>query len=498
MNDAAVNDTAVNVTTDVARRPGAGLIRDRHTHLVGGDWIAGRGDAIPVVDPATEQVVATVRSGTAELATAAVDAAYRAWPSWAATGVDERADHVRRLADALDAMADEFAGVIATEVGMPWHLAVPAQVRLPAQVLRTTAQLAAGYPWREPIGAGEVVREPAGVVVAITPWNMPLHQIAAKIGPALVAGCTVVLKPSEVAPLSAYALVELAQELGLPDGVLNLVAGPGPVVGEALVTDRRVAVVSLTGSVRSGARVAQLAAPNITRVCLELGGKSANVLLDDAPLDIAVPAAVQQAFFNSGQACNALTRLVVPARRHSEVCDRLVTAVAALRVGDPFDQGSELGPLISAAQRERVRGFVERATRGGARLLAGGPGVPDGLPTGFYHRPTVFTDVAPGSELATEEVFGPVLAVQTHTGDAAAVDVANSTDFGLAAGVWSADPQRARAVGLRLRAGQVKINGVRTRDSLDAPFGGYGRSGLGRELGRHGIDEFVELKALLG
>jgi acyl-CoA reductase-like NAD-dependent aldehyde dehydrogenase len=339
------------------------------------------------------------------------------------------------------------------------------------------------------------------VVVAITPWNMPLHQIAAKLGPALVAGCTVVLKPSEVAPLNAYVLAQLAQEAGLPAGVLNLVSGTGPVVGEALVTDPRIAVVSLTGSVRSGARVAALAAASITRVCLELGGKSANVLLDDAPLDLAVPAAVGQAFFNSGQACNALTRLVVPEHRHAEVCERLVAAVGVLRVGDPFDPDVDLGPLVSEQQRETVRGHVRRAQAAGARLLIGGPEAPAELPTGYYHRPTVFTDVTPDMALAREEVFGPVLAVQSYPaapGDAAAVEVANSTEFGLAAGVWSADHDRARAVALRLRAGQVKINGVRTRDSLDAPFGGYRRSGLGRELGRFGIDEFVEVKSLLG
>ena len=479
----------------------SGLVGDRLAHLVGGRWINGRGEPLPVVDPATEEVVARVVSATAEQATAAVTAAAAAWPAWAATPLDDRLAVVRRLAAALDARAEEIAVVIATEVGMPWHVAVTAQVRLPAQVLRTTADLAARYPWQEPLGAGELLREPAGVVVAITPWNMPLHQIAAKIGPALVAGCTVVLKPSEVAPLSAFALADLMHEAGVPDGVFNLVPGAGATVGEALVTDRRVAVVSLTGSVRSGARVAELAAPNITRVCLELGGKSANVLLDDAPLDLAVPSAVQQAFFNSGQACNALTRLIVPADRRDEIRDRLVQAVEALRVGDPFDKATDLGPLVSAPQRDRVRGFVTRASAEGARLVTGGAAAPDGLTTGFYHRPTVFIDVDPNSELARQEVFGPVLAVQTYNGapdDTAAVELANSTDFGLAAGVWSADIERARAVGRRLRAGQVKINGVRTRDSLDAPFGGYGRSGLGRELGRHGIDEFVEIKALLG
>ncbi|MBW0091385.1 aldehyde dehydrogenase family protein [Pseudonocardia sp. KRD-184] len=481
------------------RRPGADLVRDRTDHLIGGRWVRSTGEPVAVVDPATERVVAHVPAGTAAEATAAVDAAHAAWPAWAATGVAERVGHVRALADALDAAAEEIGGVVATEVGMPWHLAVPAQVRMPAQVLRTTADLAEGYPWREPTSAGEVLRAPAGVVVAITPWNMPLHQIAAKIGPALVAGCTVVLKPSEVAPLCAYALAELVVAAGLPPGVVDVVSGTGPVVGEALVRDPRTAVVSFTGSVGAGARVAELAAPGIKRVCLELGGKSANVLLDDAPLDVAVPSAVQQAFFNSGQACNALTRLLVPAALHDEVCERLVAAVGEIRTGDPFDATSDLGPLVSAAQRDRVRGHVRRACTDGARLLTGGPDAPDGLDVGYYHRPTVFTDVPPDLALAHEEVFGPVLAVQVYdSGDAGAVELANSTDYGLAAGVWSADRDRARAVGARIRAGQVKVNGVRTRDSLDAPFGGYGRSGLGRELGRYGIDEFVEITSLLG
>jgi aldehyde dehydrogenase (NAD+) len=489
------------VTTGTRARPGAGLVRDRTEHLVGGRWVAAGGERIPVVDPATERVVAHVTSGTVADARAAVDAAHAAGPGWAAVELAERIATVRRLAAALDADAEDIGGVIASEVGMPWHLAVPAQVRMPAAVLRTTADLAASYPWREPLGAGEVLREPAGVVVAITPWNMPLHQIAAKIGPGLVAGCTVVLKPSEVAPLSAFVLADLAQAVGVPAGVLNVVAGTGPVVGEALVTDPRTAVVTLTGSVRSGVRVAELAAPALTRVCLELGGKSANVLLDDSPLDLAVPGAVQQAFFNSGQACNALTRLVVPRRHHDEVCERLVAAIRALQLGDPFDPGSDLGPLVSARQRDAVRGHVDRAVGSGARLLIGGSAVPDGLPVGYYHRPTAFTGVTPDMPLAREEVFGPVLAVQAYADaphDEGAVALANSTDYGLSAGVWSADPERARAVGRRLRAGQVKINGVRTRDSLDAPFGGYGRSGLGRELGRFGIDEFVEVKAMLG
>ncbi|WP_020627128.1 MULTISPECIES: aldehyde dehydrogenase family protein [unclassified Pseudonocardia] len=479
-------------------RPGAHLVVDRLSHRIGGEWVEAGGAPIAVGSPATGATVAHVGGGTAEDAGRAVTAAVAAGPAWADTPVARRAEIVRALGDLLAAHTDDLAGVVTTEVGMPYHLAGPAQVAVPARVLHLTADAALSHPWSEPVAAGEVLRVPAGVVVAITPWNMPLHQIAAKVGPALVAGCTVVLKPSEVAPLTAFALVGLAEEAGVPPGVLNLVTGTGPVVGEALVRDPRVAVVSLTGSGPSGARVAELAAPGITRVCLELGGKSANVLLDDAPFDRAVPAAVAQAFFNSGQACNALTRLLVPAHRHDEVCDLLVTAVRALTVGDPWDAGTDLGPLVSERQLRSVRGHVDRARADGARLLVGGSEPDPDLPEGHYHRPTVFTGVDPGSALAREEVFGPVLAVLTHSGDDDAVRLANDTEYGLAAGVWSGDPDRARAVGRRIRAGQVKVNGVRTRDGLDAPFGGLGRSGLGRELGRFGIDEYVELVSLLG
>ena len=482
-------------------RPGADLVVDRLAHRIGGEWVEATGRPIPVENPASATVVAHVAGGTAPEAERAITAADAAGTDWAARSPQERAHVVERLADLLDARADELAGVITAEVGMPHHLAVAAQVRLPAQVLRETALTAADYPWRESLRAGEVLRVPAGVVVAITPWNMPLHQIAAKAGPALVAGCAVVLKPSEIAPLNAYAFVELAEEAGVPPGVLNLVSGTGSDVGEALVRDRRTAVVSLTGSVRSGARVSELAADGITRVCLELGGKSPNVLLDDTPWDLAVPAAAAQAFFNSGQACNALTRLLVPESRRDEVCERLVAHVGQLTVGDPWEAGTDLGPLVSARQLESVRAHVGRAIDDGARLVVGGPEPYDDLPVGHYHRPTVLADVEPRSALAREEVFGPVLAVLTYPdagGDAAAVALANDSDYGLAAGVWSADPERARAVGRRIRAGQVKVNGVRTRDSLDAPFGGFGRSGLGRELGHFGIDEFVEITSLLG
>lgn len=472
--------------------------RDRLEHLIGGEWVPDGGGRIEVEDPATEQLLASVAAGTAEHVEHAVASARDAWPGWAASDPAGRADHLRRLAEEIDARADQIAATVTAEVGMPLRHAEATQVRLPVQVLRLLAAEVAHYPWREPVGAGTVLREPSGVVAAITPWNVPLHQIVAKVGPALAAGCTVVLKPSEIAPLNAYLFADCVRASGLPAGVLNLVCGTGAEVGEALVTHPDVAVVSLTGSVRSGVRVAELAARDVKRVCLELGGKSPNVLLDDADLDSAVPNALAQAFFNSGQACNSLSRLLVPAALLGEVESRLVTAVEKLVVGDPFDAGTDLGPLVSAGQRAQVLAHVAAALADGARLLVGGTDDHAGHPAGHYLRPTVFSDVTPSMRLGQDEVFGPVLAVQPYRDLDDAVAIANSTAYGLSAGIWSADRDRAASVAGRLRAGQVKINGARTRDTLDLPFGGYRHSGIGRELGRFGIDEFVELKALIG
>ncbi|QAY62289.1 aldehyde dehydrogenase family protein [Xylanimonas allomyrinae] len=474
------------------------LLRDREELYVGGEWVrSGAGATIEVENPATEEIVARVVSGDADDVERAVRAARQAWPGWAARPVEDRAHLITRLADELEARRHELGVVTATEIGMPLPQATATQAGMPVEVLRTTARVAETYPWRQELSGATVVREPAGVVAAITPWNFPLHQIAAKVGPALLAGCAVVLKPSGIAPLNAYAFAECVARAGLPPGVFNLVTGPGRQVGEALVTHPDVAVVSLTGSVASGARVGQLAAAGIKRCCLELGGKSANVLLDDADLDLAIPSAVQQGLSNSGQACNALTRILVGRDRLGEVEERLVAAVEALRVGDPFAAGTDLGPVVSAGQRDSIRGHVVRALAAGERLLTGGSDAPDGLERGYYVRPSVFSRVGVDAPLVQEEIFGPVLVVQVYEDEHEAVAIANATRFGLSGGVWSADPERARRVASRMRTGQVKVNGVRTRDHFDAPFGGYGQSGVGRELGPFGIDEFVETKSIL-
>jgi acyl-CoA reductase-like NAD-dependent aldehyde dehydrogenase len=338
------------------------------------------------------------------------------------------------------------------------------------------------------------VREPVGVVGAITPWNYPLHQIAAKVAYALAAGCTVVLKPSEVAPLNAFVLAEIIDSVGLPAGVFNLVTGLGPVVGEALAVHPEVDMMSFTGSTAAGKRVSELASGTVKRVALELGGKSPNVILDDAPLDKAVPDALNKAFLNSGQTCSALTRLLVPRERLAEVEELAKTAAENFTVGDPREPTTQLGPLVSATQRERVRGYINKGVAEGAKLVTGGAEAPEGLETGFFVRPTVFSEVTPEMTIHREEIFGPVLSIEPYDDEDDAVRIANDTVYGLAGGVWSADPARAKRVARRIRAGQIEINGGAFNPN--APFGGFKQSGNGREYGTFGLEEFLEVKSL--
>jgi aldehyde dehydrogenase (NAD+) len=468
----------------------------RRTDLlyVGGEWIASRGDrSIPVVNPATEEVIASVPEGTAEDVDRAVRAARLAFPAWAATPASERARFLSALRDGLAARQAEMAAAITAEMGAPARMATNVQTGLPLQVLASYIDLAGAAGETETIGNSLVVREPVGVVAAITPWNYPLHQSIAKIAPALLAGCTVVHKPSEVAPLSAYLFAEIADSVGLPAGVYNLLSGTGDLVGEALAQHPDVDMVSFTGSTRAGRRVSELASATVKRVALELGGKSANLILDDADIGAAVKVGVANCFLNSGQTCTAWTRMLAPSSRYDEVVDLAAQTAGAYTVGDPTDPATRMGPLASAAQRERVLGYVERGAADGARLVAGGRdgGVPD---RGYYVAPTVFADVPPDAAIAQEEIFGPVLSVIRCADEDDAVRIANSTQYGLAGAVWSADVDHAVAVARRLRTGQVDINGARFNPS--APFGGYKQSGNGRELGRHGLEEFLLIKSL--
>ena len=460
---------------------------------VGGEWVAPSGAGhLPVENPATEQVVAQIAEGSPADVDRAVAAARAAFPGWAGLSRSERADHLARLHGVLSTRADEMAATITTEMGAPAPIASMVQVGLPLKVLNSYIEGLRADEAPERIGNSLVGREPVGVVGAITPWNYPLHQSMAKVAAALAAGCTVVHKPSEVAPLSAYLLAEFIDEAALPAGVYNLVVGYGPVVGEAIAAHRDVDMVSFTGSTAAGKRVSQVAADTVKRVSLELGGKSANVVLADGDLTAAVKVGVANFLLNSGQTCTAWTRLLVPADRQDEAV-ALATAAAAKYVpGDPTEPSTRLGPLVSSAQRDRVLNYIAKGVAEGARLVVDGR---ENVPaSGYFVGPTIFADVDPESTIAQEEIFGPVLSIIPYTDEADALRIANDTIYGLAGGVWSADTDRAIAFARRMRTGQVDINGGSFNPL--APFGGFKQSGNGRELGAHGLSEFQETQSL--
>jgi len=470
-------------------------VQARSELFIGGEWLPSTGsDTLAVVDPATEEQIATVPAGTEQDVDAAVRAARAAFDGWAATPATERSRLLAATADALEARKDEVARAISTEMGTPLAFSLAVQVGNPIVVLRSYADLLQTYAFEEQVNNSLVVREPVGVVGAITPWNYPLHQVVAKVAAALAAGCTVVLKPSEVAPLSAYLLAELFAQVGLPAGVFNLVTGLGPVVGEAIAAHPDVDMVSFTGSTAAGKRVSEVASATVKRVALELGGKSAFVILDDADLAKAVKVGLANAFMNGGQTCTAWTRMLVPASRQDEVVELVKVAAEKFTVGAPQAEGTRIGPMANSNQLKRVRGYIEKALAEGATLVTGGAEPPEGLETGYYVRPTVFSGVQPGSTLEQEEVFGPVLALVAYDDEDDAVRIANDTRFGLSGGVFSGDQERAVRVARRMRTGMVDVNGGRFNPL--APFGGYKQSGNGRELGEYGLEEFLEVKSL--
>jgi betaine-aldehyde dehydrogenase len=462
---------------------------------VGGAWVSSAGNGtLEVIDSNNEEVIGTIPEGTAADVDKAVQAAAEAFGEWSTTSVDERAKMLSRISEGLAARTDEIAQTISKEVGMPMTLSGAIQVGLAVGAFAEIAQQITEFTWDEEVGNSLIVREPVGVVGAITPWNYPLYQIALKVAPALAAGCTVVLKPSEVAPLNAFALADVIDEVGLPPGVFNMVTGVGPVVGEAIAAHPKVDMVSFTGSTRAGKRVMELAAESVKKVALELGGKSANVILEDADLDAAVPSGIFACYLNSGQTCSALTRMIVPRSRLAEVEEKAAAAAAGFPPGNAFEPGVMLGPLVSATQRDRVRGYIQKGIDEGAKLVVGGPEVPEGLEKGYFVQPTVFSEVTTDMTIAQEEIFGPVLSIIPYDTEEEAIEIANDSVYGLAGGVWSADTAHAEQVARKMRTGQVDINGGAFNPG--APFGGYKQSGIGRERGAFGFEEYLEVKSL--
>ena len=464
------------------------------SHYYDGAWQASTvSDAIDVISSATEQVVGRVPRGTAEDVDRAVKAARRGFEAWSQVSVEERAQWLEKLAAAMKTSVPQVAEAISHEVGTALSYSTKVQVEFPVMMIGLNGRFIRSAKLEEELGHSLVIKEPIGVVGCITPWNYPLHQVVCKMAPALAAGCTVVLKPAELAPLSAFMLAEAAHEVSLPAGVLNIVSGPGRVVGEAIVGHPDVDMVSFTGSLAAGRRVGSLAGDGIKKVCLELGGKSAFIVLDDAPFEKAVAAGVNNCMQNSGQTCSAWTRMLVPRARHDEVAELAAAQLAKLTLGDPFDPATRLGPLASAAQRDTVLDYIETGKREGATLVAGG-GRPAQLGTGYFVEPTIFADVAPGMTIAREEIFGPVLSIMPCDTEADAVRIANDSIYGLAGGVWAGTKERAMEVARRMRTGQVDINGGRF--NILAPFGGYKKSGIGREIGPLALEEFFQLKAI--
>ena len=467
---------------------------DRDHVYIDGAWRGSSGGVIEVDSAITGEVIGRIPDGTVDEVGAAVAAARAAFPAWSQTPLDVRLDILAQLSKKLDERADELTQLISTEVGTPLRVSTAVQVGQPRRVLDSYRELMADFPLEEQIGESLVLREPIGVVAAITAWNFPLQQVIGKVGGALATGCTVVLKPSEVAPLSAFIVADMINEIGLPPGVFNLVSGTGPVVGEALVAHPDVDMITFTGSTAAGRRIGEVAARTVKRVALELGGKSANIILDDADLARAVKVGVANCFTNTGQVCTAWTRMVVPRERLAEVEDLVRARLATYTLGDPLDPATTMGPLATAVQRQKVWDYVNIGISEGASLIYGGTQPPTDVPPGYFVTPTAFSNVRPDMRIAREEIFGPVLSILPYDNEDEAVDIANDSQYGLAGAVWSADRDRALHVAKRLRTGAVDING--SFFNMLAPFGGYKQSGNGRELGHHGLAEFYELKSV--
>ena len=464
---------------------------------INGEWMLPADKSIlDVINPATEEAFATIGMGTAEDVDAAASAARAAFPEWSQSTVDERKAVIGKILAGMKERGEELAIAISNEMGAPMGLARTAQLGSGMGHFANILSVLENYEFEETRGSTRIVKEAAGVCGFITPWNWPLNQIACKVAPALAAGCTMVLKPSEIAPVSAYLLAEIIADSGQPAGVFNLVNGDGPTVGAAISAHPEIDVVSFTGSTRAGRAVAKAAADGIKRVTQELGGKSANIILDDAPdFAKAVSGGIIGCFGNSGQSCNAPTRMLVPKARLAEAMEIATAAAAKASVGDPSDENTRLGPVVSELQFNKITALIEKGIEEGAELLVGGPGRPEGFDKGYYIRPTVFGNVTNDMTIAREEIFGPVLAILGYEDDADAVRIANDTEYGLS-GYVSGEPEHAERIARQLRTGMVHINGA--GPDFSAPFGGYKKSGNGREWGVEGFEEYLETKSMMG
>ncbi|WP_454744442.1 aldehyde dehydrogenase family protein [Ciceribacter selenitireducens] len=470
---------------------------EKRKFYIDGCWVEPAAPApFGVVNPATEETFASISLGSREDVDRAVQAARRAFAVYGEASVEQRLDYLDRIIRGFRANLQELARLMTLEMGSPITFSTERQATVALFHFEEAARVLASYAFEQRMGSGIIRREPIGVCGLITPWNWPLNQVASKVAPALAAGCTVVLKPSELAPLSSIMLAEIIDEAGLPPGVFNLVNGDGPTVGEAIASHPDIDMVSFTGSTAAGIRVAKLAADGVKRVAQELGGKSANLILDDADIAASVQAGVHACYTNAGQNCQSPTRMLIPRSRRDLAFEAAKKAVAQIRLGDPLDPQTTMGPLVSRAQFDKVQDLIQSGIDEDAVLVAGGPGRPAEINRGYYVRPTVFGDVTEDMRIAREEIFGPVLSIMNYETEEEAIAIANNTPFGLAGFVQSSDPERARRIANRIRAGRVYLNGAPFDRSL--PFGGYKQSGNGREFGLFGFEEYLEVKAILG
>jgi len=469
---------------------------DYLSFYIDGQWVKPESrPTLDVINPATEQAFTQISLGTADDIDTAAAAARAAFPAWSQTTVAERLAILDRILAGIKARAEDLAQAISQEMGAPISFARTAQVGTGLGHFATARAILAGYQFEEARGSTQIIKEPIGVCGMITPWNWPLNQLTCKVAPALATGCTMVLKPSEVAPISAMILAEIIHEAGVPAGVFNLVNGDGPSVGAAISAHPEIDMVSFTGSTRAGREVAKAAADTIKRVCQELGGKSANIILDSADLAAAVKGGVMGCFGNCGQSCNAPTRMLVPQSRMAEAIEVAKATAAKAIPGNPADESTRLGPVVNQAQFDKIQALIQAGIDEGATLVAGGTGKPEGLETGYFVRPTVFANVTNDMTIAREEIFGPVVSIIGYQDDEDAVRIANDTVYGLS-GYVSGEPEHARAIARRMRTGMVHLNGA--GPDFAAPFGGYKQSGNGREWGVEGFHDYLEIKAIMG